>query len=78
MIYRVDGERDSTWIDTYFQRKGSTVAQYTGQTLYKKVLESKYFETKDYAKALTDAFLSLDKSLLEGTIRGTRTVKRKD
>jgi hypothetical protein len=30
------------------------------------VLESKFFEKKEYAKAMTDAFLSLDKSLVEG------------
>lgn len=45
---------------------GSSIAHYTGQTLYKKVLESKYFETKEYAKAMTDGFLALDKSLIEG------------
>lgn len=45
---------------------GSSIAHYTGQTLYKKVLESNYFKEKDYEKAMTDAFLALDKSLIEG------------
>lgn len=45
---------------------GSSIAHYTGQTLYKKVLESKFFEKKEYAKAMTDAFLTLDKCLIEG------------
>ena len=45
---------------------GSTVAQYTGQTLHKKVLESEHFAKKDYGLALKEAFLALDKSLIEG------------
>lgn len=45
---------------------GSSIAHYTGQTLYKKVLESEHFAKKEYAKALTDAFLTLDKCLIEG------------
>lgn len=45
---------------------GSTIAQYTGQTLFKKVFESKFFEKKEYAKAMTDGFLTLDKELSEG------------
>lgn len=48
---------------------GSTIAYYTGQTLYKKVLESSFFAKKEYAKAMTDAFLALDKSLIEGNER---------
>lgn len=49
--------------------KGSSIAHYTGQTLYKKVLESKFFEKKEYAKAMTDAFLTLDKCLIEGNFQ---------
>ena len=42
------------------------MAQYTGQTLHHKVLESPAFEKKDYAKALVESYLLLDKLLLEG------------
>lgn len=52
---------------------GSSIAHYTGQTLYKKVLESKFFEKKDYAKAMTDAFLTLDKCLIEGNFQMRNT-----
>jgi hypothetical protein len=45
---------------------GSTVAQYTGQTLHHRVLASPYFEKKEYSKALVESFLLLDKELLEG------------
>lgn len=45
---------------------GSTVAQYTGQTLHHRVIESAFFEKKEYAKALVDSYLLLDRELLEG------------
>lgn len=45
---------------------GSTIAQYTGQILHEKLLESPHFKAKEYPEALKDAFLNVDKSLLEG------------
>lgn len=47
---------------------GSTIAQHTGQTLHHVVLKSPFFEKKEYAKAMTQAFLQLDKELQEGTL----------
>jgi hypothetical protein len=48
------------------KKKGSSIAQYTGQALYKKLLESKHFAKKEYKEAFRDAFMSVDKALLEG------------
>ncbi|KAI7906560.1 phosphatase 2C-like domain-containing protein [Cokeromyces recurvatus] len=59
------GDTNASFFGVFDGHGGSTIAQYAGQTLYKKVLESKYFETKEYSKALKDAFLSLDKSIIE-------------
>lgn len=47
---------------------GSTVAQYTGQTLHHRVIESSHYKEKEYAKALIDAYLKLDVELLQGNI----------
>lgn len=47
---------------------GSTVAQYTGQTLHHRVVESAHFKEKNYAKALVDAYLKLDVELLQGNV----------
>ncbi|KAI8984493.1 phosphatase 2C-like domain-containing protein [Mycotypha africana] len=59
------GDTNASFFGVFDGHGGSTIAQYTGQTLYKKVLESQHFEKKEYAEALKDAFKSLDKSLLE-------------
>lgn len=45
---------------------GSAVAKYTGESLHHRVRESDYFDKKEYAKALTDAYMKLDKELAEG------------
>jgi protein phosphatase 2C family protein 2/3 len=45
---------------------GSTVAQYTSQTLHHRVTESPFFEKKEYAKAFVDAYMQLDRELIEG------------
>jgi len=34
--------------------------------LFKKLLESEHFDKKEYKEAFKDAFLSLDRALLEG------------
>jgi hypothetical protein len=39
-------------------------------------LESEYFAKKEYQKALTDAFLQLDKSLIEG--KGVNAFREKE
>ncbi|CAO3677847.1 unnamed protein product [Rhizopus microsporus] len=44
---------------------GSAVAKYTGESLHHRVRESDYFDKKEYAKALTDAYMKLDKELAE-------------
>lgn len=59
------GDTNFSFFGVFDGHGGSSIAHYTGQTLYKKVLESKYFKEKDYEKAMTDAFLALDKSLIE-------------
>ncbi|KAI8070257.1 phosphatase 2C-like domain-containing protein [Thamnidium elegans] len=59
------GDTDFSFFGVFDGHGGSSIAHYTGQTLYKKVLESEYFEKKEYAKAMTDAFLTLDKCLIE-------------
>ncbi|KAI7892521.1 phosphatase 2C-like domain-containing protein [Mucor mucedo] len=59
------GDTNLGFFGVYDGHGGSSIAHYTGQTLYKKVLESKFFEKKEYAKAMTDAFLTLDKCLIE-------------
>lgn len=37
--------------------------------MYKKLLESKHFAKKEYKEAFRDAFMSVDKALLEGKKR---------
>ncbi|KAI8367262.1 phosphatase 2C-like domain-containing protein [Blakeslea trispora] len=59
------GDTGASFFGVFDGHGGSTVAQYTGQTLHKKVLESEHFQKKDYGLALKDAFLALDKSLIE-------------
>ncbi|GAN06897.1 protein phosphatase 2C [Mucor ambiguus] len=58
------GDTNASFFGVFDGHGGSTIAQYTGQTLYKKVLESKHFEKKQYPEALKDAFLELDSSLI--------------
>ncbi|OBZ81488.1 Protein phosphatase 2C 2 [Choanephora cucurbitarum] len=56
---------EACFFGVYDGHGGSTVAQYTGQTLHHRVLESSHFEKKSYAQAMTEAYLQLDKELLE-------------
>ncbi|KAI8874588.1 PP2C-domain-containing protein, partial [Backusella circina FSU 941] len=60
-----DDSGEASFFGVYDGHGGSTIAQYTGQTLFKKVFESKFFEKKEYAKAMTDGFLTLDRELSE-------------
>ncbi|CAO0789589.1 unnamed protein product [Mucor circinelloides] len=60
----VDGTTAS-FFGVYDGHGGSTVAQYTGQTLHHRVIESAHFKEKNYAKALVDAYLKLDVELLQ-------------
>ncbi|GAN03611.1 conserved hypothetical protein [Mucor ambiguus] len=60
----VDGTTAS-FFGVYDGHGGSTVAQYTGQTLHHRVIESSHYKEKEYAKALVDAYLKLDVELLQ-------------
>ncbi|CEG64486.1 Protein phosphatase 2C 2 [Rhizopus azygosporus] len=59
------GDTNCSFFGVYDGHGGSSIAQYTGQTLYKKLLESKHFAKKEYKEAFRDAFMSVDKALLE-------------
>ncbi|KAI8095117.1 phosphatase 2C-like domain-containing protein [Gilbertella persicaria] len=56
---------NACFFGVYDGHGGSTVAQYTGQTLHQRVLESSHFDSRDYAKAMVEAYLQLDKELME-------------
>lgn len=60
----VDGTTAS-FFGVYDGHGGSTVAQYTGQTLHHRVIESPHYKEKEYVKALVDAYLKLDVELLQ-------------
>ncbi|CEP16451.1 hypothetical protein [Parasitella parasitica] len=59
------GDTGASFFAVFDGHGGSTIAQYTGQELHKKVSESKHFENKKYEEALKEAFMGLDKSLSE-------------
>ncbi|CAO3695652.1 unnamed protein product [Rhizopus stolonifer] len=50
------GETELSFFGVYDGHGGSTIAQYTGQTLYKKLLESEHFDKKEYKEAFKEAF----------------------
>ncbi|KAI8636572.1 phosphatase 2C-like domain-containing protein [Parasitella parasitica] len=59
------GGTTASFFGVYDGHGGSTVAQYTGQTLHHRVIESSYFKEKEYTKALVDAYMKLDAELLK-------------
>ncbi|KAI9282651.1 phosphatase 2C-like domain-containing protein [Sporodiniella umbellata] len=58
------GDTELSFFGVFDGHGGSTIAQYTGESLYRKLLESEHFKKKEYKEAFKDAFLSLDKDLL--------------
>ncbi|KAI7889899.1 phosphatase 2C-like domain-containing protein [Mucor mucedo] len=60
----LDGTKAS-FFGVYDGHGGSTVAQYTGQTLHHRVLESPLFGKKYYTTALVESFMQLDRELIE-------------
>ena len=60
----VDGT-SASFFGVYDGHGGSTVAQYTGQTLHHRVIESAHYKENEYAKALVDAYMKLDVELLQ-------------
>ncbi|KAI9480597.1 MAG: phosphatase 2C-like domain-containing protein [Benjaminiella poitrasii] len=60
----VDGT-SASFFGVYDGHGGSTIAQHTGQTLHHRVIESQFFEKKDYSKALIDAYMKLDDELIK-------------
>ncbi|CEP12123.1 hypothetical protein [Parasitella parasitica] len=64
----VDGTAAS-FFGVYDGHGGSTIAQYTGQTLHHRVIESSHFREKEYKQALVDAYMKLDDELLNGKPR---------
>ncbi|KAI8639641.1 phosphatase 2C-like domain-containing protein [Parasitella parasitica] len=56
-------DTDASFFGVFDGHGGSTIAQYTGQKLHEKVAENKHFESKEYGKALKEAFLELDNCL---------------
>ncbi|KAI8876315.1 protein serine/threonine phosphatase 2C [Backusella circina FSU 941] len=49
----------------YIYIKGSTVAIRTGQGLHELVRKSEFFDKKEYKKALIDAYMTMDRGLIE-------------
>ncbi|KAI9026571.1 phosphatase 2C-like domain-containing protein [Phycomyces nitens] len=58
-------DSDASFFGVYDGHGGFTVAQYTGKRLHRKVYESEYFAKKQYAEAMRDAFLGIDRELSE-------------
>ncbi|KAI7879279.1 PP2C-domain-containing protein [Lichtheimia hyalospora FSU 10163] len=58
-------DTDASFFGVYDGHGGATIAQYTGQTLHKKIRGSQFFDQKEFKKALKDGFLSIDRELSE-------------
>lgn len=71
-VYIYLSKREKTFSDVLYV--GSTVAQYTGQTLHHRVIENPFFQKRDYTSALVQSFLGLDRELIKGK---THTSKKK-
>ncbi|CAO3618259.1 unnamed protein product [Cunninghamella echinulata] len=56
-------DTDASFFGVYDGHGGSTVAEYTGEILHRKIRESPFFDKKQYREALKDAFLTIDKEL---------------
>ncbi|KAI9282675.1 phosphatase 2C-like domain-containing protein [Sporodiniella umbellata] len=55
----------ASFFGVYDGHGGSSVAKYTGEHLHSRVRQSEFFEKKDYAQAMVDAYLALDRMLAE-------------
>jgi protein phosphatase 2C family protein 2/3 len=58
-------ETEASFFGVYDGHGGSAVAKYTGESLHRHVRSSEYFDKKEYIRALTDAYLKIDKELAE-------------
>ncbi|KAI8888763.1 PP2C-domain-containing protein [Backusella circina FSU 941] len=61
-------DTEASFFGVFDGHAGSTAAQLTGKYLQKLIRTSEYFDKKEYEKALVDAYMKMDRELLEDPV----------